>query len=415
MPLDAPLVASTLDAALGLEERYRAEEREAESRVNSLNSQRGQAQARGSRARERAQGLRGAVDTLAAAADLPEAPDAEPYAEDVERAREVVSRIVAELKRNGVEAEQARTAAARTGRQLQHLAEERGYQRLGPRLTSRIADAGPLAEHVAALAGELELRLAPLRADIESAETDRRMVVGGLVKVVKDAFRDLSRIGEASRLPEDLGAWGGEPFVRVHFERPRAEDEWELRVGGVVEDWVNREQMPARSGLAMLRQALRQANTRRPAAGEPGSAFLVTLLKPDAILTTQRYAVEAMKFSEGQDLTTAILLYCAFVNQRVQRQGDPGGVTGALLLDNPIGKASLEQLIKLQQTVARKMGVQLIATTGVRDREAISHYPKVVGIRPVRSRDGRRKYLVANDDPMGDGLTAAELVARRPS
>ena len=58
------------------------------------------------------------------------------------------------------------------------------------------------------------------------------------------------------------------------------------------------------------------------------------------------------------------------------------------------------------------MGVQLIATTGVRDREAISHYPKVVGIRPVRSRDGRRKYLLANEDPMGDGLAAAELISR---
>jgi hypothetical protein len=122
-----------------------------------------------------------------------------------------------------------------------------------------------------------------------------------------------------------------------------------------------------------------------------------------------------MKFSEGQDLTTAILLYCAFVHQRVLRQGDPGAVTGVLLLDNPIGKASLEQLIRLQRTVATVMGVQLIATTGVRDREAISHYPKVVGIRPVRSRDGRRKYLVANDDPMGDGLSAAELIARGPT
>jgi hypothetical protein len=412
LPLEAALVASSLDAARGLEERYREEDREAERRENSLNSQRGQAQARFSRARERAQGLQGAADTIAAAADLPDAPDGEPFAEDTGRARQAVAAIVEGLKHTAGEADRARAIAAGTARRLQQLGEAREYQRLGPRLTSRIAEPGPLAAAVAALAGELELRLAPLRADIESAESDRRMVVGGLVKGVKDAFRDLRRIGEASRLPEDLGAWGGEPFVRVGFEPPRAEDEWELRVSGVVEDWVNREQVPARSGLAILRQALRRANTRRPAAGEGTSTFLVTLLKPDAILTTQRYAVEAMKFSEGQDLTTAILLYCAFVNQRVLRQGDPGGVAGTLLLDNPIGKASLEQLIKLQRTVATVMGVQLIATTGVRDREAISHYPKVVGIRPVRSRDGRRKYLVTSEDPMGDGLAAAELIAR---
>ncbi len=412
LPLAMPLVASGLEAALQLQERYTAEDRDAESRENSLNSQRGQARDRHTRARERAQGMQGAADTIAAAADLAEAPDTEPFGEDVEQARQAVARVVRDLKRLGGEAEQARSAVVGTGRRLRQLAETREYQGLGPRLTGRVADPGPLAGHASALAGELQLRLGPLRADIDSAETDRRMVVGGLVKAVRDAFRDLRRIGEASRLPEDLGAWAGEPFVRINFEQPRAEDEWELRVGGVVEDWVNREQVPARSGLAILRQALRRANTRRPAAGEAASVFQVTMLKPDAVLTTQRYAVEAMKFSEGQDLTTAILLYCAFVNQRVLRQGDPGGVAGALLLDNPIGKASLEQLIKLQRTVATVMGVQLIATTGVRDREAISHYPKVVGIRPVRSRDGRRKYLVANDDPMGDGLAAAELIAR---
>lgn len=412
LPLGVPLSASSLDGAYDLEERYREEDREAERRENSLNSLRGQAQVRSTRARERAAGLLGQTDTLAAAADLAEVPDSPPYAGEVEEAREAVAGIVAGLKQTATEEDRARTAAAGTGRRLRQLAEAREYQRLGPKLTARVGDPGTLAGQVTELAAELELRLAPLRADIETAETDRRMVVGGLVKAVKDAFRDLRRIGEASRLPEGLDAWTGEPFVRIHFDQPRAEDELELRVGGVVEDWVNREQVPARSGLAILRQALRRANTRRPAAGESGSVFGVTLLKPDAILTTQRYAVEAMKFSEGQDLTTAILLYSAFVNHRVQRQGDPGGVAGVLLLDNPIGKASLEQLIKLQRTVATVMGVQLIATTGVRDREAISHYPKVIGIRPVRSRDGRRKYLVANDDPMGDAMVAAELVAR---
>jgi hypothetical protein len=411
-PLAAPLVASSLESALALRERYTGEDRDAESRENSLNSQRGVARDRHARAQARAQGLLGSADTIAAAADLAEAPDAEPFGEDVERARQAVARAVRDLKHTAGEAEQARGAASASARRLQQLAEERAYQGLGPRLTGRVADPGPLAEHATSMAGELQLRIGPLRADIDSAETDRRMVVGGLVKAVRDAFRDLRRIEEASRLPADLGAWGGEPFVRIRFEQPRAEDEWELRVGGVVEDWVNREQVQARSGLAILRQALRRANTRRPAAGEAASVFQVSMLKPDAILTTQRYAVESMKFSEGQDLTTAILLYCAFVHQRVLRQGDPGGVTGVLLLDNPIGKASLEQLIRLQRTVATVMGVQLIATTGVRDREAISHYPKIVGIRPVRSRDGRRKYLVANDDPMGDGLSAAELIAR---
>ncbi|MGI8607897.1 MAG: hypothetical protein ACR2MY_01525 [Candidatus Dormibacteria bacterium] len=144
--------------------------------------------------------------------------------------------------------------------------------------------------------------------------------------------------------------------------------------------------------------------------------FHVTLLKPDAVLTTQRYPVEAMKFSEGQDLTTAILLYCTFVNLRVRRGGDPSGAAGALCLDNPIGKASLEKLIELQRRVAEIRQVQIIATTGVKDREAISHYPKIVGLRPVRTRDGKRKYLRESPDPMGlglqSGIEAAELIVK---
>jgi len=58
-----------------------------------------------------------------------------------------------------------------------------------------------------------------------------------------------------------------------------------------------------------------------------------------------------MKFSEP-DLTTAILLYCTFVNLRVDRGGDPAAPP-ARCPGQPDRQASLEQLIELQRRSRR--------------------------------------------------------------
>jgi hypothetical protein len=412
------MIVSGPESGLRMREDLLDQDLDAQSRENSLNRRRPVENERRTRADRRRLGLDAARNLLAGRADLEDADETPHFPGGVDEAREEATHLVETLTRLDRELEDARKRAERSGDALRRLAGDREFERLGPRITSRVAEPGPRPADVDDLAAQLELRLPGLRADIASAEDDRTMVVGNLVKSVRQAFRDLRSIERASHLPDGLGEWSGQPFVHVLFEQPRSDEEWARRLGGVLDDWIDRERIPARSGIAILRQALRAANTRRAGirsqeSSAAPSAFTVTLLKPDAILTRQRYPVEEMKFSEGQDLTTAILLYCTFVNLRVERGGDPGGAAGALFLDNPIGKASLEQLIELQRKVAARMRVQLIATTGVKDREAISHYPKVVGIRPVRARDARTRYLVETDDPMAGGLSAANLITRQ--
>lgn len=370
------------------------------------------ARTRREQADQRARGLLAAQKLVATV--LPEevaVSAAEPFAGTEAEADAAVGRMIAADRRLRRELEEARSRVEQSAAELKALSADPAYRQLGPAILLRLGEPGPQAEDAAAVAKEMDLRLPGLVADIESAETDRRLVLAGLIQAAKDGLRDLRQIEEASRLPPGLEPWTGLPFIQIHYEAPRGQGEWEARLGPLLQDWVDRQDLPANSGLAILRQAVRSAAGRGLGAGAgeglPRSAFRITLLKPDAILTTQRYPVETMKYSEGQDLTTAILLYCTFINLRVRRGGDPGGVAGALVLDNPIGKASLEKLIELQRRVAAVMKVQIIAATGVKDREAISHYPKIVGIRPVRTRDAKMKYLQVSDAPVG--LAAAQI------
>jgi hypothetical protein len=131
------------------------------------------------------------------------------------------------------------------------------------------------------------------------------------------------------------------------------------------------------------------------AAAEP-AGFKVEILKPDAVLRTERVPVSDLRtvFSGGQTLTTAIVLYCTMAALRANDRGRVGNQhSGVLFLDNPIGRASATYLLRLQQSVARALGVQLIYTTGLFDTTALDTFPLVVRLRNDADLRAQRKYL----------------------
>jgi hypothetical protein len=73
------------------------------------------------------------------------------------------------------------------------------------------------------------------------------------------------------------------------------------------------------------------------------------------------------EFSGGQELTLAVLVYCALSGVRSAHR--PGGARppGTLILDNPFGSASAENLIAMQQGLAAHTGLQLVCATGLND------------------------------------------------
>lgn len=122
----------------------------------------------------------------------------------------------------------------------------------------------------------------------------------------------------------------------------------------------------------------------------------VEILKPDAVLRDERIRVGEIGdvFSGGQLLTTAIILYCTMAWLRAGERGHAQRQhAGVLFLDNPIGRASAGYLLELQLTVARKLGVQLIYTTGLFDTNALSVFPLIVRLRNDADLRAGMKYL----------------------
>ena len=272
-------------------------------------------------------------------------------------------------------------------------------------LQERFRQLPDTSEQAGALESQITSRLPALREELESVARDRELVAQRLQQSLKDAYRNITNAEKASILPEGLDAWTGLPFVEIECEPPRTKERWGAICEQVVSEFINRgdEQL---GGLALLLEGVRRANLR--------GKFKVSMLQPDAILTTQRYPVEDLKFSEGQELTAAILLYCTFVNLRTRnrarvhqgsRRGDPP-VSGTLLLDNPIGKASLGKLIDLQLMVANVTGVHLIVTTHVHDPEAMARFANKIGLRAAPAARGNDSYLVHEE---AGGIQAAHV------
>jgi hypothetical protein len=151
--------------------------------------------------------------------------------------------------------------------------------------------------------------------------------------------------------------------------------------------------------------------------------FKVTMLKPDAVLRTERVRVSEVRdvFSGGQHLTAAIMLYCTLAALRANHLGRTHHRhSGVLFLDNPIGRASAGYLLDLQRAVAEALGVQLVYTTGLFDAEALGAFPLIVRLRNDADLRAGHRYLSVEqriraaldklDEPDGTARLAASRV-----
>lgn len=274
---------------------------------------------------------------------------------------------------------------------------------------------GLAAEWIAAL----RPRLRSLDDDLGNIERHRSGIVTRLSGMVGEALRTVRLAQRLSQLPEGLGDWSGQQFLRIRFEElPDAALRHEL--GAVVDrtatGMAGGKAKDRRDGMSMLLRGVRAAMPK---------GVRVEMLKPDAVLRTERLRVSAIKdvFSGGQQLTAAIVLYCTMAALRAHQRGQGRRAhAGVLFLDNPIGRASAGYLLELQFGVAQALGVQLVCTTGLFDAGALSSFPLLVRLRNDADLRAGRKYLsvdervtrsVPDADAPGGRITAAR-VYRRP-
>ncbi|MGW2120032.1 hypothetical protein [Streptomyces sp. NPDC001758] len=251
--------------------------------------------------------------------------------------------------------------------------------------------ASALPEHAQKWADAFAPRLRVLTDELEQLERNRDSIVDRLRGLVESALATLRSAQRLSRLPEGLGEWSGQEFLRIRFEEPDQATLTE-RLGEVIDEAtrsaVKKNSDLRRDGMSLLLRGV--AAALRP------KGVAVEILKPDAVLRAERVPVGQMGdvFSGGQLLTAAIALYCTMAALRSNDRGrDKQRHAGTLFLDNPIGRANATYLLELQRAVADALGVQLLYTTGLFDTTALAEFPLVIRLRNDADLRAGLKYI----------------------
>ncbi|WP_019546264.1 hypothetical protein [Streptomyces sulphureus] len=279
--------------------------------------------------------------------------------------------------------------------------------------------AASLPEHAASWAEAFAPRLRVLSDELEQLERNRDSIVDRLRGLVESALTTLRSAQRLSRLPEGLGEWSGQEFLRIRFDDLDQATLTE-RLGEVIDEAtrqsLRRSSDLRRDGMSLLLRAVHAALQPRGVS--------VEILKPDAVLRAERVPVGQMGdvFSGGQLLTAAIALYCTMAALRSNDRGhDSRRHAGPLFLDNPIGRANATYLLELQRAVADALGVQLLYTTGLFDTTALAEFPLVVRMRNDADLRAGLKYISVEEhlrpglpqqDPSGE-VVHGEITATR--
>ncbi|MFJ3954176.1 hypothetical protein ACIPXV_29780 [Streptomyces libani] len=388
---------------------------------------------RGHRAAEDAAG--GFDETAALLRDLlrdhQDAEDAadgriEPYAGRVEDARQAAAESRRSLRGCAADLSTADSAVREASDILVRHANSTRYEQVRTPARQQIRElpAAALPDHAAKWAEAFAPRLRVLTDELEQLERNRGSIVDRLRGLVESSLTTLRSAQRLSRLPEGLGEWSGQEFLRIRFEDPDQATLTE-RLGEVIDEAtraaVKKNSDLRRDGMSLLLRGVSAALQPRGVA--------VEILKPDAVLRAERVPVGQMGdvFSGGQLLTAAIALYCTMAALRSNDRGrDKQRHAGTLFLDNPIGRANATYLLELQRAVADALGVQLLYTTGLFDTTALAEFPLVIRLRNDADLRAGLKYISVEEhlrpglpqqDPSGEavhGQITATRMYRRP-
>ncbi|MFF1445423.1 hypothetical protein [Streptomyces sp. NPDC058295] len=354
-----------------------------------------------------------------------EQEEAEPYPGTPEEARQSAAEARRSLRGCAADLSAAESAVREASDILVRHANSTRYEQVRTPARQQIRElpASALPEHAQKWANAFAPRLRVLTDELEQLERNRDSIVDRLRGLVESALATLRSAQRLSRLPEGLGEWSGQEFLRIRFEEPDQSTLTE-RLGEVIDEAtraaVKKNSDLRRDGMSLLLRGV-------GAALQP-KGVAVEILKPDAVLRAERVPVGQMGdvFSGGQLLTAAIALYCTMAALRSNDRGrDKHRYAGTLFLDNPIGRANATYLLELQRAVSDALGVQLLYTTGLFDTTALAEFPLVIRLRNDADLRAGLKYISVEEHlrpglpqqaPAGEGEAAqvrSEITATR--
>jgi len=274
-------------------------------------------------------------------------------------------------------------------------------------------DGDGIAAEAERWARDLRIRSVSLSDDLAELDRHREVLVIKLEQLCSTQLRLLRDVTNASRLPDHMGDLSRQSAFKIDFQRA-APAEARARLAGRVDRWATELAAdPKKAGRGdqryrWLSDATKDLVVERPRAG----SWSVQVLKPvvDGIVeyrTPDRVQVE---FSGGQELTLAVLLYCTLSQVRAQNRTSGARPAGVLLLDNPFGRASNAALIRMQQGLAARAGLQLICATGLSDASVKTAFEgtqsRILELRNDRDQRHGLQYLRIADPRVADLVAA---------
>ncbi|MDH6583218.1 hypothetical protein M2161_002324 [Streptomyces sp. SAI-133] len=350
-----------------------------------------------------------------------EQDEQEPYPGSPEEARQAAAEARRSLRGCAADLSAAEAAVREASDVLVRHANSTRYEQVRTPARQQIRElpASALPEHAQKWADAFAPRLRVLTDELAQLERNRDSIVDRLRGLVESALATLRSAQRLSRLPEGLGEWSGQEFLRIRFEEPDQATLTE-RLGEVIDEAtraaVKKNSDLRRDGMSLL--------LRGVAAALQPKGVAVEILKPDAVLRAERVPVGQMGdvFSGGQLLTAAIALYCTMAALRSNDRGrDKHRHAGTLFLDNPIGRANATYLLELQRAVSDALGVQLLYTTGLFDTTALAEFPLVIRLRNDADLRAGLKYISVEEhlrpglpqQPQADEAGHSEITATR--
>ncbi|MEV7108676.1 hypothetical protein [Streptomyces atroolivaceus] len=345
----------------------------------------------------------------------------DPYQGTLEEARHSAAETRRSLRGCATDLSAAESSVREASDVLVRHANSTRYEQVRTPARQQIRElpAAALPDHAEKWAAAFAPRLRVLTDELAQLERNRDSIVDRLRGLVESALTTLRSAQRLSQLPEGLGEWSGQEFLRIRFEEPDQATLTE-RLGEVIDEATHaalkKNSDMRRDGMSLLLRGVQ-------AALQP-KGIAVEILKPDAVLRAERVPVGQMGdvFSGGQLLTAAIALYCTMAALRSNDRGrDRHRHAGTLFLDNPIGRANATYLLELQRAVSDALGVQLLYTTGLFDTTALAEFPLVIRLRNDADLRAGLKYISVEEhlrpglpqqDPEGETVHG-EITATR--
>ena len=291
----------------------------------------------------------------------------------------------------------ARTTAVR---ELRKWASDDQFATLQNRIVTQFKnlEAELLENNAADYRDALSTRIREISATLEEIEKHRVLLAKFLLSAADDGLRLIKLADAASIMPPEVPDIGGSRFLRITSKEPAHQTDRLELIQELVDTLVDEANMP--TGIKLIQRAVRQL----------AHPFTVRALNPDPASPQRLIDItEIARFSGGEQLTCAILLYCTLANVRARTRGMNRQETSVLILDNPIGRASRVVFIDMQRAFARALGIQLIYTTAIGDLEALSIFPNVIRLRNERIDRNRGQRFLEHEQNTHGNLEAVRV------